>query len=224
MEENFRFERKFLTQELSQERVEWIIKNHSMNFKEIFLPRTINNIYFDTLGLDNLNDNIDGQTLREKYRIRWYGNMFGKIEKPTLEVKIKNGSVGKKVSFLLNSFELNDKFSRNTILNSIDKKIDNTVVKLRLINMQPVLLNSYSRSYYLSNDKKVRLTIDKDLTYSSIRYFKNNFTTIRKDKSTVILEVKYNSADEVFVKDKIDFSPLMLTKSSKYVQGYVSLY
>jgi SPX domain protein involved in polyphosphate accumulation len=221
---DYRFERKFLTQDLSKEKLEWIVKNHSLCFNEIFQQRIVNNIYFDSPGFENLYDNVDGQSYREKYRIRWYGEMFGEIKKPTLEVKIKNGNVGKKKSFLLNPFLFDTNFNRDIILQSMVDCIEDNEVKMKLRNMSPILLNSYKRKYYLSHDKKVRVTIDFELKFSKINYFKNYFLQFIENKDTSILEVKYASIDEYKLRNQLDFSPLLLTKSSKYVQGFYSVY
>ena len=88
---SFRYERNFIISELDRHNVETLIKYNPAMFTEIFHKRVVNNIYFDSLHMDNLYDNKCGTSKRIKVRIRWYGNLFGLIEKPVLELKIKDG-------------------------------------------------------------------------------------------------------------------------------------
>ena len=71
--------------------------------------------------MKNYYDNIEGQTNRIKVRIRWYNNLFGSIENPTLELKIKNGLLGKKISTNIKQFT----FDNNTNLDNLDQSIKN---------------------------------------------------------------------------------------------------
>ena len=52
--------------------------------------RYINNIYFDTVNLDNNWDNVAGNSKRMKIRVRWYNDLFSNISNPILEFKLKN--------------------------------------------------------------------------------------------------------------------------------------
>jgi hypothetical protein len=44
-------------------------------------------------------DNVSGLSKRVKVRIRWYGDLYGHIQSPILEFKIRNNTLGSKVSF-----------------------------------------------------------------------------------------------------------------------------
>ena len=97
----FRYERKFFITSVTKDEIEKLIKFHPANFSEVFYERSINNIYFDTPMFKSYFDNIDGNSDRTKVRIRWYGELYDNIKKPTLELKIKNGILGHKLHFLL---------------------------------------------------------------------------------------------------------------------------
>lgn len=74
------------------------------------------------------------------------------------------------------------------------------------------LYNSYKRKYFLSGDKKIRITIDKELKfYSPIT--KNKF-----EENNIIVEIKYDK-DSKFINE---LKYLRLTKYSKYVKGVTS--
>ena len=86
---SFRYERKFLVSELNRFEIESIVRLHPAIFSEIYHQRSVNNIYFDTMNVSNYLDNINGVKQRLKVRIRWYGDLFGFIDKSVLEFKIK---------------------------------------------------------------------------------------------------------------------------------------
>ena len=108
---SYRYERKFFISEISSHDINYIIKQNPGMFSETYYKRCINNIYLDTLGLDNYFDNIHGDLRRTKTRIRWYGELFGHIAYPILEFKIKVGLVGRKLRYKLPSFKLDACFN-----------------------------------------------------------------------------------------------------------------
>ena len=112
---NFRYERKFFISGLTKTEVEKIINFHPAMFFEIFQKRLVNNIYFDSSELNSYYDNINGDLNRIKTRIRWYGELFGEIEKPFLELKIKCGLLGKKLRFSLPPFKIGNHFNMQKV-------------------------------------------------------------------------------------------------------------
>jgi len=86
---DFRYEKKFIIDQLCHQEIEQLIKHNPAMFSEIFYERRVNNLYLDSLDFTNYNENLSGITERLKIRIRWYGKVFGVIKKPTLELKIK---------------------------------------------------------------------------------------------------------------------------------------
>ena len=115
-----RYERKFFIEDLSSHEVECILKTQSFFFSDIFKPRYINNIYFDSLSMQSYYENVFGDANRWKARIRWYGDLCGHIAKPTLEFKIKKGLVGFKDSFSLNAFDFDNDCSPELIAKCIE--------------------------------------------------------------------------------------------------------
>ncbi len=217
--EELRFERKFLITDHASAEVKQLLKYHPAAFSEIFYERTINNIYFDTLGFSNYYDNVEGETERLKVRIRWYGDLFGKIEKPILELKIKKGLLGKKDSYNLLPFTLDTNFSKEQIINAIAAADMPVHVRDLMLSLQPALLNRYTRTYYLSEDKKFRITIDRDLTYYKIGYWHNTFLNKSVDHQATVLELKYDASMETEAKIIGNGLPFAMTKNSKYLQG-----
>lgn len=218
-----RYERKFFVENGSMQAVLLACRLHPACFKPAFSPRQVNNLYLDTMGFDHYFDNVEGSRERMKVRIRWYGPLWGKIEKPVLEIKTKEGMVGGKYSFPLAAFELNGQFCKNQLATAFKGKLP-AAIQDNVIGMKPMLLNQYQRHYLLSFDKKFRLTVDTGLAFHFISYGRPVSLQRSADPGNVILEMKYKVEDDATARKMTGLFPLMMTKSSKYVQGIDRLY
>jgi SPX domain protein involved in polyphosphate accumulation len=217
---NGRYERKFFISELTMPEIEKIVKLNPLIFSEIFHKRRVNNIYLDSRDMENYIGNLVGNTERLKIRIRWYGRIFGLIQKPILELKIKKGEIGEKMSFPLKEFRLDKDLSIDFLQKEIFAKSNLPiwlVEKLKLFNLS--LLNCYERKYFTSTDKKFRITLDNNLMFYEIKERNNSFKYRIEDIKNNILEVKYSQENDwKFSQITQDF-PFRLTKSSKYIMG-----
>ncbi len=214
-----RFERKFVTQHLSEAEVIMRIRQHPSFFSEIYSGRQINNIYFDTPGLQFYYDNISGSPLRKKVRIRWYGESLNEVQKPILEFKHKSGLTGWKRSFLLSDFrvtgqERGDFFQRIFCQSNLPEEI---IFELR--QLEPVILNRYFRRYFQSHDKRFRFTVDSNLRYRDFRKPSHADLQGNYDHWNRILELKYSFDHDVDAQFILNQLPIRLSKSSKYVNG-----
>jgi SPX domain protein involved in polyphosphate accumulation len=218
-QEELRYERKYLITTYSHQDVEQLIKFHPARFSEIYHARDINNIYFDTLGMNHYYDNVEGSSDRQKVRIRWYGELMGLVHQPALEYKVKKGLLGKKRSYQLQPFTLDTTFDKSQIEKALGTDTLPFPVRDEVLSLKPTLLNRYTRKYFLSADKKFRITIDYKLSYYQISYNHNQFIHKSLDRITTVLELKYAAADEQEAKSVSDKLPFSVTKSSKYLQG-----
>ncbi len=217
--ENNRYERKFVIEGKSNQELENIIKRHPAAFSSIFNSRYINNIYLDTPSLTFYYDNNVGKSYRKKARIRWYGDLFGTIEKPMLEFKLKTGAVGDKISFQLNSFVFDNNFNINYLHRIIrESNLPDWAVQ-ELLPLQPALVNRYLRQYFLSFNKLFRVTIDDELTYCNIKNYFNTFSEKTTDSNSRIIELKYSWKHDKEANEISTKFPFRITKSSKYVNG-----
>jgi hypothetical protein len=217
---NYRYERKFTVPDTySFKTVEHYIKRNKALFREVFQLRKVNNIYFDTPVYNDYFDNVLGVSDRKKIRIRWYGDTFGAIKEPVLEIKIKKGIVGDKWSFKLAPFVLDNTFD-NAVIQNIFKSSKLPLAILESVKMViPTLLNSYLRHYYMSANNKFRVTLDYNLCYYKIdkRYNNFNFAPARDDNK--IVELKYGLLDDDKSYEVSTQFPFRLHKNSKYVNG-----
>ena len=218
--QTWRYERKFVIQEMSRQEVESIVLLHPAMFRKIYHERQVNNIYFDTFGMSNYLHNVVGNSQRVKVRIRWYRDMFGHIGKPVLEIKLKSGYLGSKMSFPLEPFDVDESLSilRMRELFGRSEYIP-AAVKEHLITLDFALLNAYMRHYYLSGDTNFRITIDTALQYRSITPRMNRFIEIYQDHFTTILELKYACENDDRALTITKRFPFRVTKSSKYING-----
>jgi len=219
---DFRFERKFLTDQLSFSSLEQLVKKHPACFREIFHVRKVNNIYFDTPALNYFSDNVSGRSDRQKVRIRWYGDDIDNITKPVLEFKIKAGMVGRKSSYLLPDFNLPN-IIPSGFFNELFKKSDLPGHILEnLLQLEPVLLNLYERKYYLSFDGDFRFTLDSKMNFYDFKSRQRGFRHSFPDLYNRVLELKYDKALDERAAWIVNHLPIRMTKSSKYVSGVYS--
>ncbi len=214
-----RFERKFLISFLDKSEIENSLKLHPALFTEIFEQRTVNNIYFDTFDLKNYQENVIGSQRRIKIRIRWYGDLLGSIENPILELKIKDGLAGWKLSYSLKKFDLDGGHIHNRLQEVFSLSDLPPNVLFLLKTMEPTLLNSYERKYFISADKTFRATIDFQMEYSRIAPACNLFIDRDYDRANTVLELKYNPGADSDASRIAGYFPFRVTKNSKYVSG-----
>lgn len=216
---SYRYERKFVVTELSLHEIESVVRLHPAMFFQPFQPRYVNNIYYDSVDLASYFGNLDGTAQRVKVRIRWYGDLLGRIEKPTLELKIKSGSLGTKRSYPLPPFSLTEDRPCPTIAEVTDTEAIPETLKWRLLSLRPSLLNRYYRRYYESADHKYRITIDDGLDYYAVSTIRNSFSHRFRDSHTRVVELKYDQTHAAGAGRVVNAFPFRLSRNSKYING-----
>ena len=217
--EDFRYERKYTNDLLDYAQVEQILKLHPAGFSEIFYERYINNVYFDTSRFDFYYDNVDGKKERVKYRIRWYGDLFGKIEKPILELKIKDSNVGIKKSYFLKEFEFTKDFDLKDFIEIMKNSDLPEQVLLSIQNLQPALINRYRRKYFINYSREFRITIDKEIAFFDALKWNTSSRYSVLDEQNIVIELKYDKELNDKASEISNHLPFRLTKNSKYVTG-----
>lgn len=223
-----RYELKYAFAEDRHDDVLRAVKNHPAIFSEIFHKRQINNIYFDTSDLRNYWANINGVGNREKYRIRWYGETFGPVASPVLEIKRKFGLVGDKKSKKMPAFELTHDFSWFNYAQIIEDHFAGTdnpesaVYINNLLVQYPTIINQYQRQYFMTRDGKFRLTIDTDINYRKIA--SNYVGRDAHPDNHIIVEIKFTKEHAVAAEQVTNAFNWRLSRNSKYVNGVNALF
>lgn len=198
--------------------IEMRIKLHPSYFRKAYDPRHINNIYFDTQTLKYYHENERGVSNREKVRIRWYGDLEGRISNPILEVKQKNGLAGTKLSFPLPGFDMSASTSRPDLTKVFEQSNLPDYIREKMKVLTPTLVNRYSRQYYLDSSGKFRVTLDSEMSYYGIKGL-SLFPVNMHEEDGAVLELKYAIEDADAAVSIPDHFPFRLTKNSKYVKG-----
>ena len=184
-------------------------------FKKIYFERTINSIYIDNENFKNVWDNINGFSQRSKYRVRWYDNLKdskvffeekNKLNQTTFKKKNEIGTFKNEEDLMI--FLKSDKFQKNFL----------SKYKYNLNNALKV---SYKRSYFIDPKKKIRVTLDQNITINK-KYISNK-VGIFLDKN--IIELKYDVKDSNYCNELILNSKLenRNKKYSKYVQSFIEM-
>lgn len=204
-----RYERKYKVDDISYDVVLQILKLHPASFRQIFPDRRVTNIYFDTADLNTYQDNVDGNSDRKKYRVRWYDDNPLQISNPKFEIKIKSNQLGDKKTFEVAPFQID---STTQLQNEVLAHCNNCIA------LRPTLLNTYVRTYLGTSNKKFRITIDRKLGYHSMLNA-NSFSKFSIVDEAVVIELKYDEAYDDAAQFIMQHLPFRQTKSSKYVTG-----
>ena len=186
-------------------------------FKKIYFNRRVNSIYYDTIDLNCLWDNINGYSNRNKYRVRWYNNIDN--SEVFFEKKTKINQTTQKIKLSLGKFK-----NQNDLNNFLKtQEFVNKIFKITTLNLVKVLNISYDRDYYIDTENKLRITFDQRICAhqdSEGKFFKN-FVNLNNN----ILELKYLDKNSKYVRDKM-FNLNFNTRNqkfSKYVQSFMIL-
>jgi len=210
MNEN-RIEKKFVLGKHKDDFLKKLLLSNGFNKQ--YPDRVINSIYMDTVNYDFAKDNISGISNRKKIRFRWYNQDLKKIY---FEVKNKrNFNVWKNIE------KIEPSIDEKSLVGYLKKNLNNMKFECNNnFNNKLVLKTNYKRSYWLSNNKKIRATIDINLNANSINFFKKKIYF-----NDTILEFKFSPKDEnyfrIFYLNKISY--LRSQKYSKYIRSFLEL-
>lgn len=221
---NLRFERKFVFTDTRHEDIVNRVHKNSFGFIEVFHRRKINNVYFDDSNYNFYKQNVEGVAHRKKLRLRWYGIDTTLIENPTIEIKKKIGEVGDKESYKLRDkkFNLNEHKVRDLQNFMIEHSEDYPALNYFLKGLQPTLLNTYERRYFLSFCKRFRITVDFNQYFYNPNY--GSFKTSELPLPETVVELKYALEDDADAREVSQQIGTRLSKNSKYVNGLNLLY
>ena len=82
-----------------------------------------------------------------------------------------------------------------------------------------MLINRYERKYFVSADKRFRVTLDTNLEFYKVKSFAEESVRRISPGEKYIVEVKYGFGSEEDAHRLTSRFPFRLTKSSKYVDG-----
>jgi SPX domain protein involved in polyphosphate accumulation len=144
----------------------------------------VDSIYFDTKGLRSFNENIDGNQIKTKYRIRYYNKNLDNIK---AEIKKKIGTLSSKLSFQI---KLDNTYSAKSLLNLNNNEFISRIIQDRL---EPKVHIRYLREAFLPKIKSdIRITFDSKLQYRESFLKLNQEHLVPYHLEGYIMELKYS--------------------------------
>lgn len=181
----------------------------------------VRSLYFDNYMDKALREKLDGISVREKFRIRYYNMDDSKI---LLEKKAKHkGLCLKEQTFLtrqqVEQIMANDYAfmanSDNLLLNEFYAKLENECLR-------PKLIVDYTRKAYVYAPGNVRITFDSDI-HSSVftdDFFNSDVSAVSVPvPNTIIMEVKYDEFLPQIIADLLRLEGRHTASFSKYAAG-----
>ena len=215
-----RYEVKFICYDDKYKLILNWIKLNQLNFLREHPSRAVNNIYFDSIDNKSYSDNISGISSRAKIRYRWYGKL-NDDKNGNLEIKFKRNLFGWKKKIRIVKSLIKDNLDWSEIINLLTINLQGNLKEFFKSNSKPQIINQYQRDYFVSFDRKIRLTIDKNHKIYDQRMFKTpNITKRKTTQNYLAIEFKFNRGDLRYYKSMLDnFIPIQLSKNSKYINS-----
>ena len=217
---NLRYEKKYILPQFLKEKYLSILNDSKNIFIQSYEPRLVQSIYYDTSNLFLAKQNLEGESVRYKLRMRFYDKFDPKYI--FLEIKYRNYQIGNKAILkidnknclihknILNLKEFRDFFSKFDIFSfNIEQFI-------------PILFVTYKRYYFTGLDKRIRITFDENICYqnlleNNLKYERNSIFQVIDNNC--ILEIKYPTDQELEIKPIISKLDLRVQRNSKYING-----
>lgn len=214
---SLRREIKFVASEIFLSKILSWIGSSGLFLSKHYPDRIVNNIYFDTYDLDAYGDNLDGISERNKLRYRWYGNSLNPQD-GNLELKKRKNAFGFKNSQKIKGLKVVD--NHKQLLDKLKNSVSMSWMYIINHYCDPIILNRYKRSYYLSKDKKVRVTLDRNHSVFDQRL--SNKINLKKKANIleyIVIEIKFNPDLIDCVSNMIKDIPMRNSRNSKYVNS-----
>ena len=216
----YRVENKYVCQKtdlaLLQSRLESVLKSDEN--QKSYSGYTVTSIYFDDLFDSYLNDTIDGNCKREKYRIRIYNHSWEVIK---LEVKYKAYNRVYKKSETI-SREMAETLIAGSCVSEDRHSMESPVTLFNLAIKQdllrPKIIVEYDRNAYVFSPGNVRITFDRNIRASNdISGFLNDtYACTMLHEMNRILEIKYDEFLPGFIAQLLESGNMNQTSYSKY--------
>jgi hypothetical protein len=211
-----RRERKFPLAPFSTAEALALLRLHPACFRRAFPERTVNSLYLDGFGRACALEALEGVSRRRKLRIRWYGELFGPVERPRLELKLKRGYLGSKLVRPLAPFVVGPAFATAQAQALFDRADLGPALRLAVKGSRLSAVVSFRRAYFVSADGRFRATLDHELRAAPLDGRFGVFPPPLAGPSPLI-ELKYDAAHEEDAAALCAWFPSRATANSKYL-------
>lgn len=180
---------------------------------------TITSLYYDDINDSALYEKLNGDAIRHKYRLRYYGDDISLIK---LEEKSKIHQMTNKESAFLSKSEaeviINNEFD---LLDYGESYLKNDFIsKVKTKRLLAKVLVRYERVAYIHKVGNLRITFDTNVRSSKdidgMLDGSSEFKSVI-DPELVIMEIKFDGHMPDYIKGLIESERTMASSSSKYV-------
>lgn len=209
-----RHEVKFTAPTDQRGHIELWLRTSSLALRPAYPDRRVHNVYFDTVDADALAEKLAGVSRRAKVRYRWYGEGEG-IGAGRLEVKHRHNGVGWKEEYAVAEAPVGG--TRGAWARALRQALPLAARRWLDDLAEPMLVNSYRRSYFVSADGRVRATVDRDLDVCDQRL--GRFPQLRRRLAlppVLVLELKFATSERARVSAQLGTLGLVASACSKY--------
>lgn len=177
----------------------------------------VHSLYFDTPYDKALRQKLDGVNLREKFRLRYYGEDLSFIR---LEKKFKTNRLCGKRSAKVTREQVQKIFLKDIdfLLESGHPLMQEFYSKLKGQQLSPKALVTYDREAFLFLPGNVRITLDRNIRTGNdpMDFLDPLSPRTLVDPGTTVLEVKYDEFLPEIVKMAVQAPNTMACAYSKY--------
>ena len=87
-------------------------------------------------------------------------------------------------------------------------------------NFNPQIINQYQRDYFVSNDNKLRITVDKKHNIYDQRFSSYpNFNKKTLSQRILVMEFKFDRRERLRINKLMKYIPIRSSRNSKYVNS-----
>jgi len=211
-----RHELKLVCDEAAYPELRMALRLDRAAIRTLYPERIVQTLYLDTTYQKLLEENLGGFSVREKLRLRWYGP-GSELVRATLERKCRENSMGwKEIAPLAGPIELAGR-ERRAFLSDLVSRLDPRW-RARLAGYEPAQWVRYRREYFTTADRRVRLTLDRELFFSDQRRLARLSDRERTPSPRVlVLELKCSPDDLDSARELVTRLPIPLGRCSKFV-------
>lgn len=177
----------------------------------------IRSLYFDDLFDTALREKINGVSVREKFRIRYYNDDPSMIR---LEKKSKRGGLGNKQSAVLSRDEAQAIVDGDCLwmLHSERPLVEEFYRKIICRGLRPKTIVDYIREPFVYEPGNVRVTLDYDIRtgLQCVDFLNPDCIMIPAGNAPVIMEVKWDAFLPGIIRDAVQLEGRRTASFSKY--------
>lgn len=211
-----RHELKLASDEAAYPELRMALRLDRAGIRALHPPRRVQSLYLDTAFQRALEENLAGLSVREKVRLRWYGGDTARV-RGVLERKCRENSLGWKETLPLEEPVEVAGAERRRFVAELARRC-RADWRERLHGLEPAQWIGYTREYLTSADRRVRITLDRELRCADQRPLARLSDAERtRTPRVLVLELKCAPEDLDRARDIVGRLPLPLGRCSKFV-------